>query len=78
MPRAFDLTAGAAQQVLNEVEPVIGSLSGETQGNAYLVVAMAYFKLGNSDDGCAMAEKAKPLVKGLARDQLTPFLDACK
>ncbi|MDQ8154651.1 MAG: serine/threonine-protein kinase [Gemmatimonadota bacterium] len=78
MPMAFDLTAGAAQQILRDVEPEIPSLSGETKGNAYLLVAMAYFKTNNSDDGCAMAERAKPLLKGLTRDQLQPFLEACK
>ena len=78
MPRALDLTAGSAQQVLREVEPEIGSLSGEAKGNAYFVVAMAYFKLDNSDDGCAMAEKAKPLVRGTILTQLNPFLEACK
>jgi serine/threonine-protein kinase len=78
MPSAFDLTAGAAQQILRDVEPEIPSLTGETKGNAYLLVAMAYFKTNNSDDGCAMAERAKPLLKGLTRDQLQPFLDACK
>lgn len=78
MPSAFDLTAGSAQQILRDIEPEIPSLSGETKGNAYLLVAMAYFKTNNSDDGCAMAERAKPLVKGLTRDQLQPWLDQCK
>ncbi len=78
MPSAFDLTAGGAQQILRDIEPEIPSLSGETKGNAYLLVAMAYFKTNNPDDGCSMADKAKPLLKGLTRDQLQPFLDACK
>jgi hypothetical protein len=64
--------------VLREVEPELGSLSGEALGNGYFVVAMAYFKLDNSTDGCTMAEKAKPLVRGTTLTQLTPFLDACK
>lgn len=64
--------------MLREVEPELGALSGESLGNGYFVVAMAYFKLENSTDGCAMAEKAKPLVKGVTLTQLTPFLDVCK
>ncbi len=78
MPSALDLTSGAAQQVVKEIEPEIGSLSGESKGNAYFLVAMAYFKLDNSTDGCAMAEKAKPLVNGSNLRTLNNYLEACK
>ena len=78
MPTADELTKGSAQQVVNEIEPLISSLSGETKGNAYYLVGMAYLKLDNSNDGCSMMEKAKPLVKGNVLATVNTTLDLCK
>jgi hypothetical protein len=79
MPQADELTKGSAQQLLTEVEPVIGTLTGESQGNAYFLVAMAYGKLDNASDSCSMMEKAKPLVKGRILSVANAFIEAtCK
>jgi hypothetical protein len=78
MPQRDELTKGTAQQLLNELEPAIVGLSGESKGNAYYLVAMAYFKLDNSSDGCSMFEKAKPLVKGSNLEIVNTFLEQCK
>lgn len=64
MPQQDDLTKGSAQQLVNEVEGLIPTLSGETKGNAYYLVGRAYHKLDNTGDACSMMEKAKPLVRG--------------
>ena len=64
LPLADDLTKGTAQQVVNDLESAIPSLSGETKGNAYYLVGRAYHALDNTSDACSMMEKAKPLVKG--------------
>ncbi|MHB1313525.1 MAG: serine/threonine-protein kinase, partial [Gemmatimonadaceae bacterium] len=64
MPQQDDLTKGSAQQLVNELEPAIPSLSGETKGKAYYLVGRAYHKLDNIGDACSMLEKAKPLVTG--------------
>jgi serine/threonine-protein kinase len=78
MPTADELTKGTAQQVVNEIEPLISTLSGETKGHAYYLVGMAYLKLDNSSDGCNMMEKAKPLVKGNVLSTVNTTLDLCK
>jgi eukaryotic-like serine/threonine-protein kinase len=79
LPLADELTKGSAQQVLSEVEPVIGTLTGESQGNAYFLVAMAYGKLDNASDSCSMMEKAKSLVKGRTLSVANAFIEAtCK
>ena len=64
MPQQDDLTKGSAQQLVNELEPAISSLSGETKGKAFYLVGRAYHKLDNIGDACSMLEKAKPLVTG--------------
>jgi serine/threonine-protein kinase len=64
MPQHDDLTKGSAQQLVNELEGIIPTLSGETKGNAYYLVGRAYHKLDNTGDACSMMEKAKPLVRG--------------
>ena len=78
MPRASDLTKGSAESLVKEVEPTLDRLSGESKGNAYYLVGMAYLKLDNSNDGCSMMEKAKPLVKGNVLSTVNTTLDLCK
>lgn len=79
MPQQDDLTKGSAQQLVNEVEGLIPSLSGETKGNAYYLVGRAYHKLENTGDACSMMEKAKPLVRGGTLDVVNLTIESiCK
>ena len=66
MKDADELTEGQAQRAINDVEPLLGKLSGATRGDAYYILGNAYFKKDNKEDGCAMWSKARPLVKGHA------------
>ncbi|MDP1892381.1 MAG: serine/threonine-protein kinase [Gemmatimonadaceae bacterium] len=64
LPRADELTDGSAQRAINELDPVVDRLTGNSKGNAYYILGAAYFKKNNADDGCAMWTKARPLVSG--------------
>jgi hypothetical protein len=79
MPKADELTEGSAQRAIGELEPVVDKLSGNAKGNAYYILGAAYFKKNNSEDGCSMWTKARPLVTGNTAKMISDLFDTlCK